>query len=292
MCKGQAGYWAVQAFRFGITVTREGFQVGDRWVPAREMWFIARKVIMTHIKGHQARKLAERRPLIFGGLEGWNHRQHNRFLLVVTPYQRMVLLKLWTGAAMTQHKRQQIYGESPTCECGCEEQTLWRLFWECPRYPPPPVPLEYRRHLPRAQSVAHLLPMHADKTEISRWRQSCHRAIDILSRNPKPQVGVAREVDVKGHEVGVNDTGTYAYCRKCYITRRIRDKKWIWTKDCKAVDAEPRTIGEIWEENGHSIRLDMARWKVTAERPALSCSRCHTQVWATAGFKNPCPASD
>ena len=228
--KGRLGIGAVHAFRLGITISFEGFQVGERWLPARELWFVARKVLMAHIKEGQAKKLAERRPFVFGGLTGWNHKQHCRFLMASTPYHRMILLRLWSGAAMTQHKRQQLYAESPKCECGCEEQTLWHLFWNCPCYPPPPIALEFRKHLPRSQSVAHLLPMHADKTEIALWRQSCRRAVDILSREPSKTDTEERSVDTKGHEVGVNLTGTYAYCRKCYITRRIRDKKWIWTK--------------------------------------------------------------
>ena len=276
----------------GITVTWEGFQVGERWLPTRELWFISRKVIVAHIKEWHAKKLAERRPLVFGGLTGWNHKQHCRFLMSATPYQRMVLLRLWSGAAMTQHKRQQIYAESPRCECGCEEQTLWHLFWDCPCYPPPPIAIEYRKHLPRFQSVAHLLPVHADKSEIALWRQSCRRAIDILSKRPSKREGEDRNVDTRGHEVGVNLSGTYAYCRKCYITRRIRDKKWIWTKECKYSESDPRTIGEEWESEGHLITMIMTRWKVIAERPALKCSRCQMQVWATAGFRMPCHAPD
>ena len=294
--KGRLGIGAVHAFRLGNTVSWEDFSKWERDGCLLERCgssnFIARKVITEHLKMGQAKKFGWAQTLIFDGLCGWNHRQHNRFLMAVTPYQRKVLLKLWSGAAMTQHKRQQIYGESSVCECGAEEQTLWHLFWQCPCYPPPPMALDYRRHLPRAQSVAHLLPLHADKMEIVLWRQSCHRAIDILSRRPSNEGALARDLDVKGHEVGVNSTGTYAYCRKCYITRRIRDKKWIWTRECKAIDSDPRTIGETWEFNGHLITLTMSRWKVTAERPSLCCSRCQKQVWATAGFKQICPASD
>ena len=42
-----------------MTVTSEGFQVGARWVPAREQWFVVRKVLMTHVKSEQARRLSE-----------------------------------------------------------------------------------------------------------------------------------------------------------------------------------------------------------------------------------------
>ena len=276
----------------GIMVSWEGFQVGPRWVPLTEQWFITRKVLVRHFKVELARSLSERRPLIFGGLQGWNHRQHNRILMRVTPYERMVLLRLWTGSTMCQHKRHQAYGESPKCQCGHEDQNVWHLLWECPCVPIPPISLDFRRHLPRAQSVAHLLPENADRHDVETWRDSCFRAIRILSRTPEVQVRKDIDVDTRGHDVGVNSDGTYAYCRKCYISRRVRDKKRIWVKDCKFVDRELRTIGESWEWNGHSITLKMARWKIMSERPAMVCARCGLQVWATAGYREHCYAVD
>ena len=41
--KGRLGVGAVCAFRWGITVLCDGFQVGPRWVPMREPWFVVRK---------------------------------------------------------------------------------------------------------------------------------------------------------------------------------------------------------------------------------------------------------
>ena len=126
--RGRLGVGAVDAFRWGITVSHEGFLVGLRFVPYREQWFVLRKVLTLHLKIESARRLAERRPLLFGGLEGWNHKQHNKLLLAVSPYQRMVLMKLWTGSSMCQHKRSQIYGEDPTCPCGAPDQSIRHLL--------------------------------------------------------------------------------------------------------------------------------------------------------------------
>ena len=117
-----------------------------------------RKVLTSHLKMECARRLAEGRPTTFGGLEGWNHKQHNKLLLAVSPYQRMVLMKLWTGSSMCQHKRSQVYGEDASCPCGAPDQSVRHLLWECAYSPPPSVGIEYRRHLPNSQSVAHLLP--------------------------------------------------------------------------------------------------------------------------------------
>ena len=139
--RGRLGIGAVHAYRWGITVSCDGFQVGVRWVPSREQWFIVRKVLMVHLKAEHARRLAERRPLLFGGLSSWNVRQHNRLLMMVTPYERKVLLRLWSGSSMCQHKRQQIYGEEAKCMCGHEDQSIWHLLWQCPCVPPPLSPL-------------------------------------------------------------------------------------------------------------------------------------------------------
>ena len=220
--KGRLGKGAVQAFRWGITVSCEGFSVGPQWVPLREPWFVVRKVLMRHLKREQARRLADRRPLLYAGLEGWNHKQHNRLLMSVSPYERKVLLKLWSGAAMCQHKRGQVYGESTVCACGCEDQTLRHLLWECPCVPPPPPSIEFRRHLPNSQSVAHLLPLMAERADITAWKQSCVRAVRVLAMNPNAKSAVQVQVDTKGHDVAINDTGSYAFCRKCFVTRRIK----------------------------------------------------------------------
>ena len=289
--KRRLGKGAVHAFRWGITVSCDGFQVGTRLLPSREQWFVARKVLMAHLKGEHARRLAERRPLLFEGLATWNHKQHNRLLMMVTPYERKVMLRLWTGSSMYQHKRalkrHQVYGESSKC---CEDQSLWHLLWQCPCVPPPPIALEYRKHLPRAQLVAHLLPEKADRAEVILWRQSCKRAVVVLSMNLSGEPRQREEVDTKGHEVAANPKGTYVFCKKCFICRRVRDKKWIWTKPCRLAENEPRALGEAWACDGHEITLSMGRWKTTAERPLFTCSLCGVQVWATSGFKLPCPA--
>ena len=251
------------------------------------MW--SAKVLTKHLKVEQARRLAERRPTLFSGLEGWNHKQHNRLLLAVSPYERMVLVKLWTGAAMCQHKRSQVYGESASCVCGCDDQTLRHLLWECPCVPPPPVSIEYRRHLPNSQAVSHILPPMASRVDVDLWKQSCMRAVRILAKNPNARLTHREPVDTSGHDVAVNASGSYAFCMKCFVTRRIRDKKWIWARECKHEQRESRAIGETWTYEGHEITLTMERWKIMAERPSMHCCICEHRVWATRGFREPCP---
>ena len=188
---------------------------------------------------------------------------------------------------MCKHKRQQIYGESPVCACGHPDQTVQHLLWTCSLSPPPPIHLEHRRHLPPAQSVSHILPEGADRAEVALWKESCLRQSPFSA--PLCMMCLWREeVDVKGHTIGVSEDGTYAFCRKCYITRRARDQKWIWTKRCAHEQAEPRMLGETWMEREHEVTLQMARWKITALRPRVSRSKCLGQAWATSGFREDC----
>ena len=105
----------------------------------------------------------------------WNYRHYSKFLNTLPPYDASVIFRLWTGTAMAMHKRHQIYEESAACMCGCEDQTLQHVLWACPLVPSPPLALEYRRHLPSAQAVAHLLPANVDQRKIHLWKESCRR---------------------------------------------------------------------------------------------------------------------
>ena len=167
-------------------------------------------------------------------------------------------------------------------------RTIQHLLWTCALIPPPPPHLEHRR-LPPAQSVALLLPPCADLHEIRLWKESCLRAVKMLaspaSNLPLPQ---NIPVDMKGHALGVSHDGAYAFCRKCFVTRRARDRKWIWVKPCAKENMEPRALGEVWRELGHEVVLDMTRWKLTAQRPKMKCTRCKQEVWATAWWRHEC----
>ena len=68
---------------------------------------------------------------------------------------------------------------------------------------------------------------------------------------------VPAPIDHKGHDVSVNPAGSYAFCKKCYVTRRIREKKWIWIKPCKRGEQIPRSLGERWMDQGHEVVLEM-----------------------------------
>ena len=75
--KGRLGRGALEAFRWGVTITPTGFELPDRRGSGREEWFVARKVFLSHLKKEQARRLAVRRPTLYHGLASWNHKQHS-----------------------------------------------------------------------------------------------------------------------------------------------------------------------------------------------------------------------
>ena len=287
--KARLGKAAIEAFRWGITVLERGFQVGATFVPASEEWFIARKILLKHVKNEQALRLARRRPALFAGLETWNSKQHAKFLQLLNPLDARILMKLWSGAIMCKHKRGQLYGESPECGCGWPDQTVQHLLWNCPLVAPPPLHLEYRRHLPPFQSVAHLLPLHADRHDVHLWRESCKRAIRVLSGKEQGREGEPEQMQLNGHRLHASPDGTYVFCGKCFITRRARDKKWICLKPCGREDNEHRSVGEEWDFMGHQVLLSLERWKISAMRPSLACKRCGQKVWATRGFREECP---
>ena len=286
--KGRLGMIAVFAFKWGVPVRHDGFEIGDMWIPQREQWYIARKAILVHLKGEQARNLAKRRPRIFAGLQGWNVKQHVKLIDTLAPYQAATMLKLWSGAIMCAHKRSQVFHEEAKCMCGHPDQTIYHVLWECPMVQIAPPHLDYRRHLEASRSVAHLLPPFPEAQEVMHWRESCLRAIRILQAPPERQKQRELDVDLRGHVLGTGEDGQYTFCRKCYFTRKSRDRKWIWMKECLCADHVPRSLGEVWVHNGHEVQLSMARWKTLAQRPRVKCLICQNEAWATKGLVGVC----
>ena len=169
--KGRLGKIALCAFRWGVSVAWDGFLIPSRKIPTREPWFIAQKVLLAHLKRQQCLRLALRRPLLFGGLEAYNVKQHLALLRILSPLDSAVIMKLWSGSAMCAYKRAQIYHESASCACGAEQQTVSHLLWHCPLQPPAPMHIIYLQHLPPFRSVSHLLPLHAEQRDIRDWRE-------------------------------------------------------------------------------------------------------------------------
>ena len=234
------------AEKWNIRVSALGFWVSEVWLPAREPWYLARKILMAHIKKEDLCSLARRRPNSFGGLSTCNDRMHKKLLKESSPWDQCLLMKLWTGAVLTREKSARMREVEPSCSCGCPEQTLFHVLWECPDSPPVPDELEARKILPPSLSLAHVLPQGATKAEVLTWKTSCRRAIGIIKMLPlkkHDEPGAQRQgraTDTKGHVITLMADSMYAFCARCYISRRVRDMKWIWLKPCMAEEEVPR----------------------------------------------------
>ena len=258
---------------------------------------MVRKVVFAHLRTKACVDLAARRNETFGGLEGINDRAHRRLLKTCDHWEQTLLMKLWTGSILTRAKAAKLGEHDPSCGCGCLEQTLYHVLWECPEVEPPHEDLVHCKSLPTSQSVAHILPKGATNSEERIWRSSCKRAIAIIKMLPTKPKTAAQDnrvprLETRGHEVSVMGEASYAFCTKCFISRRIRDMKWIWAKPCLQEAATPSYIGSCSERMGHDAVLEAATWKGSALRPRWKCKKCLASVWATATFKDFCPGAE
>ena len=132
--------------------------------------------------------------------------------------------------------------------------------------------------------------------EVERWKESCRRAIKILKglerdAVPKDRGDGQKDLDTKGHTVHVSVDSTYVFCGQCFVSRRIRDLKWLLAKQCERVGERDCALGESWTHQGHEAVLEMDIWKNTAQRPRWVCRKCGLRWWATAPCKQPCQGS-
>ena len=135
--RGRLAKIAKLAEKYCIQVTQHGILVGEAATPPSYPWAIVRSKILEHLKILQLTQLAERRPNTFGGMQTCSCKAHRRFLMSKPDYEQAVLLKLWTGSAMTRAKHAQMGEGSGMCECG-DAQDVHHILWTCPLRPPPP----------------------------------------------------------------------------------------------------------------------------------------------------------
>ena len=114
---GRLGLIAKEALKWDIIIQHDGFVCDGVHLRLTQPWFLLKKIMLSKIKQKEWQRVAERKPTVFGGLTGIHVKAHRKLLADVDPYKASVLLRLWTGAAMTKHKRAQILQESSECEC-------------------------------------------------------------------------------------------------------------------------------------------------------------------------------
>ena len=264
-----------------IVVSEEvSLALGDEWGVLKERFTRAYNLWAMS-------KLERRRPSLYMGIQSISKKHHMKLLTKVGPYKASVLLRAWSGSAMTRAHRHTINRDiSPKCGCGYHTQTLSHLLYHCPLVPKPSFEISAWQHLPPACSASLLLlltlPLHM--TEV--WRQVCMRAIDVLSNQAVMQ---GEDHDWKGHTVHTSSDGCYAYCTRCMVTRKLRDAKFVSSKPC---------VGDIWGNmccegeymvlQPHLVRMSFSVWKKDARRPKASCAKCGASWWPGSAIPRFC----
>ena len=176
--------------------------VGDSWERLKE-----RSLMFYHAT--KLRALALRRPRVYEGLETIDTKQHERLLKKVHPYHAAVLIKVWTGAAMTGAHRKTIFPEhDDACECGHSPQSLHHLLYHCPLSPPPLPHVERWGRDLAFKAVALLCPKHLGPEGVKTWEDTCMRAVRAISRISTP----VEAIDWKGHEITVSECKSIVLC--------------------------------------------------------------------------------
>ena len=253
-------------------------------------WRVIRARLLGDLKRTHCLKLAERRPGIYAGLDTVDVKAHLAFLNTLKSYHAKIILRVWTGVPMTREHRHTLNPEvDPTCTCGLERQSVCHLLFRCPDVGPPPPELDALLAFETCVQSALLLPLQHSWHIRSVWRKACMRIINILSQGRMCiEDDALRTCDLKGHMPVVTCCGLYSFCALCFISRRIRDMRFIASHPCSKPDAVVCREGDDKHEGNHIARLFMKGWKTSALRPAFSCVHCGKVWWATATAPQTC----
>ena len=236
------------------------------------VWSEIRDDIRGIYRKHAAKELQKRRPALYCGLQDWNFKEHRKFVTTLDPHSAAIVMRIWTGAAMTASHAFTIgKADSPACRCGHPQETVYHLVFECPFQPACPIFLAPWKEREAYQSRAFLCPRSCSKDDRHLWRALCKRAISVLSSlHPHEE-----PVDWKGHEVVMDKLGEYAFCINCLSCRKARDAKHLAARECGGMLwGTPLAEGAYLRHSGHVLRLEFRDWKVAARRPALQCQLC------------------
>ena len=139
----------------------------------------------------------------------------------------------------------------------------------------PPLELLAWKSLPPAHSIALRLQ---DSSQDSKklWKLACARAIRVLSKIPIPR----EEFDWRDHQVHGDEGGAYAYCIKCFVTRKTTDNRHIAARPfLGALLGWTCADGEYICVNNHRYRMHVRKWKRAGYRPAFACATCGFWAW-------------
>ena len=132
----------------------------------RTEWRELRPRLLKALKISAWTQLAARRPVVYGGLEAKSIliSQHKKMLASLSPYDAKVLLRVWSGCALTRKHRFTIGQlDSPICSCGMEDEDIPHLVSRCAHLPPPTWDLLQWSTLPPAEFGCLIVPgRHGD----------------------------------------------------------------------------------------------------------------------------------
>ena len=265
-------YFTTMGWRFdgNLVIT----EVGE--VDLRKKWSWVREDFVKVARRDAFGRLAKRRPRVYDGISVVDVTQHKKLLGEVSSYQASLLLRVWSGVAMTRaHKHTLMTQESPTCACELEEQTIDHLLFRCPLSGSVMPEEEAWASRPPAQTVALLCPREMDPDVKKVWRNLCFKVIKVLS---SPLVSAPPDFDWKGHMVTTTPCERFAYCGLCHVIRKARDSKFIASKECPRRGEHPTWVGEYRWTAGHMVRCKLAKWKFAGLRPKWVCV-CGVSWW-------------
>ena len=230
-----------------------------------------------------------------------------KFMATLSSYDASVIAKIWSGSLLTRsHKHTINPSETSVCECGLANQDLTHLMWNCPLFSVGYLSnLAWWQTLCGAAANALILPRGESLAFRKDWRRACKWALVVAARAMKEYKHMHgehleqsdSEQPYLEHEVGTIEanghflpplTTPFAYCAKCYITRKMRDQHFIPIKPCLWSHNHPRLVGEYTVIQEHVVRIEMCAWKNGSLRPRMICQLCASEQWATASFKGPC----
>ena len=88
-----------------ITIDHEAMAIGEHTLRFAMGWKVLRGRLITMLKDADVARLCERRPLTFGGVGKTHWKAMRWFLASRDAHTASTGLRIWSGAAMTQHKR-------------------------------------------------------------------------------------------------------------------------------------------------------------------------------------------
>ena len=163
---------------------------------------------------------------------------------------------------------------------------MHHLLFCCPLRPCPPS-LLHLSLAPPCLSSSLLCPAAWGSSFTVLWRELCLRAVELLSSKEPPVAsgnGMGEQnlssIDTRGHVLEkTTQDHAYVYCGRCFISRRIRDVKFLISSPCQG--GEQVKEGETKRVEGHQAQLILATWKLSCIRPRFRCQDCSLEWWAT-----------